>query len=48
MGAKKNQLKITAGLAARQEGYRGPGGKLPGSRNKKKTGYQKVSSIKGK
>jgi len=48
MGAKKNHRKIDAGLAARQAGHKGPGGKLPGSRNKKKTGYQKVASIKGK
>ena len=35
MGAKKNQLKIDAALAARQAAHKGPGGKLPGSRNKK-------------
>jgi len=45
MGAKKNQLKIDAALAARQAAHKGPGGKLPGSRNKKKTGYQKVAPL---
>ena len=46
MGAKKNNMKIDAALAARQAAHKGPGGKLPGSRNKKKTGYVKVAAIK--
>jgi hypothetical protein len=46
MGSKKNNLKIDAALEARKAAHKGPGGKVPGSRNKKKTGYQKVSAIK--
>jgi len=45
MGAKKNQMKIDAALAVRQAGYKGKGGKLPGSRNKKKTGYVKIAAL---
>lgn len=46
MGSKKNQMKIDAALAARQAAHKGPGGKLPGSRNRKKTGYVKIAPIK--
>jgi hypothetical protein len=46
MGSKKNNMKIDAALEARKAAHKGPGGKVPGSRNRKKTGYAKVSSIK--
>lgn len=46
MGSKKNNMKIDAALAARQAAHKGPGGKLPGSRNRKKTGYVKLGPIK--
>jgi hypothetical protein len=38
-----NTEKIKAALAIRQKNHKGPGGKLPGSMNKKKTGYAKPS-----
>lgn len=38
----KNQEKIKKALELRQKSHKGPGGKLPGSMNKKKTGYAKV------
>lgn len=43
MGAKKNKAKIEAALEARKAAHKGPGGKVPGSMNRKKTGYGKVS-----
>jgi hypothetical protein len=39
----KNTEKIKKALEIRQKTHKGPGGKLPGSMNKKKTGYAKVS-----
>lgn len=44
MGAKKNQLKITEALEKRKASHKDSGGKTPGSRNRKKTGYAKVSN----
>lgn len=41
MGNKTEKIK--AALAIRQAKHKGPGGKPPGSMNKKKTGYAKVS-----
>lgn len=45
MGARKNKMKIEAALEARRAGHKGPGGKLPGSMNRKKTGYRKIKAI---
>ena len=42
MGSKKNLEKIKAALEIRKAKHKGPGGKVPGSMNKKKTGYAKV------
>ena len=39
---RKNQEKIKAALEIRKAKHKGPGGKVPGSMNKKKTGYAKV------
>lgn len=39
----KNTEKIKKALEIRQNNHKGPGGKVPGSMNKKKTGYAKVS-----
>lgn len=39
----KNHEKIKKALEIRQKAHKGPGGKVPGSMNKKKTGYTKVS-----
>jgi hypothetical protein len=41
MGNKTEKIKKA--LEIRQKTHKGPGGKLPGSMNKKKTGYAKVS-----
>jgi hypothetical protein len=38
----KHLKKIEAALKIRQANHKGPGGKLPGSMNKKKTGYSKA------
>ena len=35
----KHHDKILASLEARKRNHKGPGGKVPGSMNKKKTGY---------
>ena len=34
-------IEIKKALEIRQKNHKGPGGKLPGSMNKKKTGYAK-------
>jgi hypothetical protein len=39
----QKQKKVEAALKIRQAKHKGPGGKLPGSMNKKKTGYAKIS-----
>lgn len=44
MGAKKNQEKIKAALEIRKATHKDKGGKVPGSMNKKKTGYAKLGS----
>ena len=44
MGAKKNQAKIKAALEIRKAAHKGPGGKIPGSMNRKKTGYANPGS----
>jgi|MGYP003333251634 hypothetical protein len=41
MGSKRNLEKIKKALEIRQKNHKGPGGKVPGSMNKKKTGYAK-------
>ena len=42
MGSKRNLEKIKKALQIRQESHKVPGGKKPGSMNKKKTGYAKI------
>lgn len=42
MGSKRNQEKIKKALELRQQNHKVPGGKMPGSLNKKKTGYAKI------
>ena len=43
MGSKKNLAKIKKALEIRQKNFeKGAGGKVPGSMNKKKTGYAKI------
>ena len=42
MGSKKNLEKIKKALEIRKAKHKGPGGKVPGSMNRKKTGYAKV------
>jgi hypothetical protein len=37
----KHHEKIAKSLAIRQANHKGPGGKVPGSMNKKKTGYNR-------
>jgi len=45
MGAKKNKVKILKSLEARQAATPNKSGfKKPGSMNRKKTGYAKVSN----
>jgi hypothetical protein len=39
----KNTEKIKKALEVRKANHKGPGGKIPGSMNKKKTGYAKVN-----
>ena len=36
----KHLEKIQKALEIRKSGHKGPGGKIPGSMNKKKTGYR--------
>ena len=40
----KHHDKITISLEIRKNNYKGPGGKVPGSMNKKKTGYNRVKA----
>lgn len=42
----KHHDKIAASLEIRRRSYKGPGGKVPGSMNKKKTGYNGVKARK--
>jgi hypothetical protein len=44
----KHLDKVAKALAIRQANHKGPGGKVPGSMNKKKTGYrgQKANGAK--
>ena len=42
MGSKKNLKKIEAALEKRKAAHKGPGGKVPGSMNRKKTGYTRL------
>ena len=44
----KHHDKIAASLEIRQKNHKGPGGKVPGSMNKKKTGYNRVRANKSK
>lgn len=37
----KHHDKIAKALEARRSNHKGPGGKVPGSMNKKKTGYNR-------
>jgi hypothetical protein len=48
MGAKKNNLKRAKGLEDRQNSWKNPAGKKPGSMNPNKTGYGNVPNLKGK
>ena len=40
----KHHDKIAASLGIRRRNHKGPGGKAPGSMNKKKTGYNRVKA----
>mgnify|MGYP003353006136 FL=1 len=40
----KHHDKILAGLEMRRRNHKGPGGKVPGSMNKKKTGYGRAKA----
>ncbi len=42
----KHHDKIAASLEIRRKGHKGPGGKVPGSMNKKKTGYNRARAKK--
>lgn len=40
----KHHNKIAAALEIRKANHKGPGGKVPGSMNKKKTGYRSIKA----
>ena len=42
----QKQEKVLAALEIRKAKHKGPGGKIPGSMNKKKTGYAKITGKK--
>lgn len=44
----KHHNKIAAALEVRKANHKGPGGKVPGSMNKKKTGYRSIKSNEAK
>lgn len=44
----KHHDKIAAALEVRKANHKGPGGKVPGSMNKKKTGYRSIKSNEAK
>jgi hypothetical protein len=44
----KHLDKIQASLEIRKANHKGPGGKVPGSMNKKKTGYSSIKSDEAK
>ena len=44
----KHHEKIAASLEIRKRNHKGPGGKVPGSMNKKKTGYNRQKASRSK
>ena len=44
----KHHDKIEKSLEIRRANHKGPGGKVPGSMNKKKTGYNRQKANKSK
>ena len=44
----KHLNKISKALEIRKANHKGPGGKVPGSMNKKKTGYRGIKANKAK
>ena len=44
----KHRDKIAASLEIRKANHKGPGGKVPGSMNKKKTGYRGIKANKAR
>lgn len=44
----KHHDKIAASLEIRKKNHKGPGGKVPGSMNKKKTGYSGIKANQAK
>lgn len=44
----KHHDKLAASLEIRKRNHKGPGGKVPGSMNKKKTGYNRVKANNAK
>jgi hypothetical protein len=44
----KHHDKIAKALEIRKANHKGPGGKIPGSMNKKKTGYRGVKTNNAK
>jgi hypothetical protein len=44
----KHYDKIAKSLEIRKANHKGPGGKVPGSMNKKKTGYNRQKAVRSK